>query len=155
MLTCRPREGIALNPKCLQRYGRDMSQQKTGETRCLICSRTEVLKINADVLQRFIAGVLPESSLRSPSEVQSTPVQLAANTWHSAIGACLKREMAPHPRCSGCGILMGPGHLETGIDRQCRSCSVRCTPGEKSGDIVPSRPILGRRGWHSDYAIKH
>jgi hypothetical protein len=122
-----------------------MSHQKTSETRCLTCSRTEALKINADVLQRSIASVLPTSSPRGPSEAESTPVQLAAATRHSAIGACLKLEMAPHPRCAGCGILMGPGHLETGIDRHCGSCH---------DNVSPSGAILGRRGWHSDYAIK-
>jgi hypothetical protein len=132
-----------------------MSHQKTRETRCLTCSRTDALKINADVLQRSIASVLPTSSPRGPFEAESTPGQLAAATWHSAIGVCLKREMASHPRCAGCGILMGPGHLETGIDWQCRSCRDRCTHGQKSGDVlVHSRPLLGRRGWHSGYAIK-
>jgi hypothetical protein len=127
-----------------------MSQEKTADTGCLICKRTATLKTNADVLQRLIARVLPKSSLGATL----IPVRSAAASWTADIGACLKREMAPHPKCGGCGILMGPGHLELGTDGQCRSCFERSALGQKSGYATRIGPRVGRRGWHSDYAIK-
>lgn len=130
-----------------------MSDQKSAVAKCVLCNRTTALKTNADVLQRLIANSLP-SSARASSEARPTPVEHAAAAWSADIGACLKREMAPHPKCAGCGILMGPGHIEMGTDQQCRSCLERCTIGQKTGYANTGGQKHGRRGWHSDYAIK-
>ena len=34
---------------------------------------------------------------------------------------------APHPRCDRCTVLMGPGHVEAGLDRFCGTHAVHRT----------------------------
>jgi hypothetical protein len=75
-------------------------------------------------LQPHIDRILPGSlSLYESADKQTLKQRLAVD-WSFAISNCLRREMALHPRCGACAILMGPGHTEAGIQGFCGTHSV-------------------------------
>jgi hypothetical protein len=121
---------------------------------CPSCDHAADLKAKAGILQRLMGG---DVSLAADTDgefnVQPSPAQREATAWHLAIDAALQKEMAPHPRCSLCGILMGPGHVEAGSASLCGTCDHRHTtdvplpPGA-------AQPLAGRRGWFSDHIAR-
>lgn len=130
-----------------------MNHDKPHVTECSTCSRIAALKLKASALGRFTADVLPAAHLR-PSEADASPLQLAIADWSLSVGAFLRREMAPHPRCAACSILMGPGHLEAGTEGLCGTCCDRRPVRGNGVGIVIGRKAIGRRGWLSDYAVE-
>lgn len=129
-----------------------MSRPKPTEIECATCRRVAAFKAKADVLQEFIAPVLPPALSLRQIDPELTPRQRVATTWFLQIAACLKREMAPHPRCASCSILLGPGHLEPGTDGYCGTCWLaRATLVEATGGEAVDRAVFGRRGWLSDH----
>jgi hypothetical protein len=88
---------------------------------CPICRRAASLQARAHPFQAYIHRVLPRSfSAQGPRQAM-TPKQRGAAAWALAINKCLQREMALHPRCGACSILMGPGHIEEGIGPFCEA----------------------------------
>lgn len=130
-----------------------MNYDKPHATECPTCGRVAAFKMKASTLGRFTAHVLPPAHLR-PSEADASPLQQAIADWSLSVGAFLRREMAPHPRCAACSILMGPGHLEAGTERLCGTCCDRRPANGAAVDMGISRKAIGRRGWLSDYAVE-
>jgi hypothetical protein len=95
-----------------------MSHDKSYQIECRKCRNVAALEARADLLQTFIRRVLPRSfSPRFTDEM--TLRQRGAVDWSFAIGNCLRQAMATHPRCDACGVLMGPGHAEGGMQPLC------------------------------------
>lgn len=124
------------------------------ESDCLSCRRNTDLKVKAEVLQRFIIGAMAPPPTPDQPVLELTPAQREASTWNLAISACLRREMAPHPKCESCGILMGPGHIEVGIAPLCRTCGQRHPNGKVSNLVPVDQAFAGRRGWFSDHVAR-
>ena len=102
------------------------------ELECPICRNAESLRVRSDPLQAFIRRVSPVSFSRYRSEAELTPRQRGAMDWYFAINNCLRRAMAPHPRCGVCTVLMGPGHADAGTEAFCgthRELGMRGLPG--------------------------
>lgn len=128
-----------------------MTRQKASEIECVTCRRVASFKAKADVLQEYIVPVLPSAFSLRQLDPELTPRQRVATNWFLAIAACLKREMAPHPRCSSCSILLGPGHLEPGTHGYCGTCWLaQATLVEANGGEAVDRTVFGRRGWLRD-----
>ena len=75
-------------------------------------------------MQPHIDRILPGSLSLYESADKQTLTQRLAVDWSFAISNCLRREMALHPRCGACAILLGPGHTEAGIQGFCGTHSV-------------------------------
>jgi hypothetical protein len=88
---------------------------------CPICRSVESLRVRAGPLQAFIQRVLPRSLSRYHSEDELTLRQQGASDWFFAMNNCLRRAMAPHPRCGACTVLMGPGHADAGTEGFCET----------------------------------
>jgi len=91
-----------------------MSHEQSYQRECAICRSVAALEAKADPLDSFIRLVVPRSHAGELNRRQ-----LGAIDWSFAIRNCLRRAMAPHPRCRACTVLMGPGHLEGGLERLC------------------------------------
>ena len=127
------------------RIRKDMSYKRPPSVQCLTCGRIAALNVKAEVLRRSVVRVLRPSSRSSRSAAGLTSRQRAATDWLLAIDNCLKREAAVHQRCRSCRILMGPGHIETGVGLLCGTC--RYTMRGASGVLLVPRPAFGKRGW--------
>jgi len=112
---------------------------------CLTCGRIAALNVKAEVVRKSVVRVLSPSSRSSQSAASLPSRQRAATDWLLAIDNCLKREAAVHQRCRSCRILMGPGHIETGVGLLCGTC--RYTMRGASGVLLVPRPAFGKRGW--------
>ena len=91
-----------------------MSHEQSYQRECPKCRSVAALEAKADPLDSFIRLVVPRSH-----EGELSRRQMGAIDWSFAIRNCLGRAMAPHPRCRACTVLMGPGHLEVGLDGLC------------------------------------
>jgi hypothetical protein len=131
-----------------------MIEEKRVGSECSTCSRIAAMRVKAAAVER-VSGGRPTPAFGRRSEAEKTARQLAASEWSLEIAAIMRKEMAPHPRCAACGILMGPGHIEQGSDSLCRTCQYRRTAGRAAADLPPERPAVGRRGWLSDYSVEH
>ena len=96
-----------------------MTHDQSYQRECVLCQSVAVLEAKADPLDAFIRGVVPRSYSQSAYAGELSLGQLGAIDWSSAIRNCLRRAMAPHPRCHLCTVLMGPGHVEAGLNRFC------------------------------------
>ena len=93
------------------------------EIECSICRSVAALEAKADPLDIFIRSVLPRSYSERAYAGELTRRQLGALNWSLAIRSCLRRAMAPHPRCQVCTVLMGAGHVEAGLEQFCSTHS--------------------------------
>ena len=94
-----------------------MSHDKSYQIECPKCRAVAALEDKAWLLQTFINRVLPRSFSRRRTADEATPREQGALAWSLSISECLRRAMAAHPRCAACSVLMGPGHVEAGIER--------------------------------------
>jgi hypothetical protein len=101
-----------------------MSHDQSYQRECSLCQSVAALEARADPLDTFIRRVVPRSYSQSAFAGELSLGQLGAIDWSSAIRNCLRRAMAPHPRCHLCTVLMGPGHVEAGLDRFCGTHAV-------------------------------
>lgn len=120
---------------------------------CPTCKRIGAYRANGDVLHRRIAETLPSRRPLDPADLSLSPPQRAAAEWYVAITACLRREMAPHPRCGACSILMGPGHIEAESGGFCGTCR-----GAGRSPADPDEPFMDRsvfrRGLFRDHPAR-
>jgi hypothetical protein len=122
-----------------------MSYKQSPNVQCLTCGRVAAPNVKAEVVRRSVVRVLRPSSRSSQSAASLTSRQRAATDWLLAIDNCLKREATVHQRCRSCRILMGPGHIETGVGLLCGTC--RYAKRGESGVLLVLRPLFGKRGW--------
>ena len=113
-----PFQAVVSYPGSPELGGR-ISHDKSYEIQCPRCRAVAALEDKDRLLQTFINRALPRSfsSHRSADEV--TPRERSALAWSLSISECLRQAMALHPRCAACNVLMGPGHVEAGIERFC------------------------------------
>lgn len=78
-----------------------------------------MLRDRAAPLRAYINRDLGWPFFPNRSSAGLTEQQMCAMSWSLAIASCLNREMALHARCGACFILMGPGHIEEGIEEFC------------------------------------
>ena len=90
-----------------------------------MCRRVAAIEVRADPLDIFIRGLVPRSYSQLAYSGELTDRQQGAIDWSIAIRSCLRRAMAPHPRCHACTVLMGPGHVEAGLARFCGTHNVK------------------------------
>jgi len=110
---------------------------RPAESACPSCSDAADAKAKAEILQPVTSGDLSPNP-EGETKPQSQPAQ---------------HEMAHHPRCGLCGILMGPGHIEVGPAPFCATCEHRHTTDVplRSG---AAQALEGRRGWFSDHVAR-
>jgi len=102
-----------------------MSDDQCSQIECSICRSVAALQAKADPLQQFIRRVVPRSYGWRAHAGELSRRQLAAIDWSIAISDCLRRAIAPHPRCQVCTVLMGAGHVEVGPGKFCSTHSER------------------------------
>ncbi len=100
-----------------------MSHAQCYQIECSICRSVAALEAKANPLDIFIRSVLPRSYSQGAYASELTRRQLGALNWSLAIRSCLRRAMAPHLRCHVCTVLMGAGHVETGLEQFCSTHS--------------------------------
>ncbi len=108
------------------------------------------MKIKAESVQRTVVRIAAASAA-SPVPTSRELPDKTTSAWLTVVSSCLTQEVAAHPRCAGCKILMGPGHLEGGNEPLCGTCLVSKLARMPDDDPEARRRIYGRRGWHSDY----
>jgi len=127
-----------------------MRHEPTSTIECEICKRLAELRLRAQPIGR----VTGKAFLRSTGDKRS-PGDSVAIAWNTGADAFLRKEMAAHPSCDQCGILMGPGHIEPAGTEICGTCRTRLASRLASANSTPVlRTSFGRRGWHSDYLAR-
>ena len=129
-----------------------MRYERTPDMTCPACIDSAALKQKGAALQRHISAAQPPASPPGVSTVEPSPDQESAAAWLLAIGACLRRDSEQHPSCTACGILLGPGHIETGVDGYCGTChsTRRDSPESPATRRTMGASAFGVRGWLRD-----
>jgi hypothetical protein len=134
-----------------------MRYERTPDMTCPACIESAALKQNGAALQRRISESQASAHPAEMSPVDSSSNQESAAAWLLAIDVCLRRDSAQHPSCAACGILLGAGHIETGIDGYCGTChSTRRNATEAPATRrTMGTSVYGVRGWLRDQSRRH
>jgi hypothetical protein len=126
-----------------------MRYERAPDLTCPSCIQSAALKSNAIILQRRIADAIPAPLPDDISAVLPPSSPNGATAWLLAISACLRRDVERHPACKACGILLGPGHLELGIDGHCGTChnTKRSSTEPPATRRTYGSTAFGVRGW--------